>query len=314
MKNIDAKLIKLHQEINRKEKLKIHLSHLDEMIKVRAEEKEVLATSLAKEENDVIEMENLSLYALFTMILGTHEKQLEIERQEYLHAFLLYRGVEENYTALIEERDLLSKSLKGLQGAEEEFERLVEKKDMLLRSTSKYTKELDTLNAEITRFKMQIEEIDTAINKGNASKNHLHKIIINFEQMKEWGFQNRYSGSSSVLSKTKEIRDHIYKANKYLQKYEDQLFAVSTHFNINLEKQIKNLEAFLDRFVNDLITDWVVNNKIQNSAHLVTSMMDTITKLNGSLEYERAKIEKYLEEDSELKGHLILELINKNKF
>lgn len=312
MKNIDDKLIKLYEDINRRENLIIHLTHLDETIELKGEKKERLAISLAKEEKDVIKMENLSLYALFSMILGTHEQQLEIERQEYLHALLLYRGVDENYSSLIKERDLLKKSLKGLHGIDKEFDRLVEKKDKLLKSESTYSKELDVLNKQITRFKNQVKELETAINKGNASKNHLHKIIFNFKQMKDWGFQNRFPGSSSMLNKTKDIRNNIYKANINLQKYEDQLFAVSVHFDINFEKQIKNLEAFLDRFVDDLITDWVVNNKIQNSTNLVISMNDTITKLNRSLEYEKAKIQKYLEEDIDLKGHLILELINKS--
>ena len=82
-------------------------------------------------------------------------------------------------------------------------------------------------------------------------------------QLEKWGFERRYPGSSSMMKKTKTVQKQINVANRYLQKYEDQLFTISAHFNINFEKQIKNLEAFLDRFVDDLITDWVVNNKIQ---------------------------------------------------
>ena len=155
------------------------------------------------------------------------------------------------------------------------------------------------------------KEIDYAINKGDLAKKYLHKIVFNLNQVNEWGFQGRVKNSSSMLRKSKAIQKEMYVANKFLQKYEDQLHDITVHFNVNFEKQIKNLEAFLDRFLDDLITDWIVNNKIQNSVNMVASMMDTITKLNGSLEFHKSKVEKYLEEDIDLKGHLILEFIKK---
>ena len=313
MKEIDAELIRLYNEINRRENLKIHLVHLEEMIAARAKEMDTLSRSLAKEEGDVRAYENLTLYSLFAKVLGTHEKQLEIERQEYLHALMLYRGAEENYASLVKERHILKKSLSSLHVLEREFDRLLEEKDELLKNAPTYPTDLIALNERIASFELQIKEIEIAVSKGMAAKKYLHKIIFNLKKLEEWGFQGRYSGSSSVIRKTKEVQKQIYTSNKFLQKYEDHLFAISAHFNINFEHQIKNLEAFLDRFVDDLITDWVVNNKIRNSAYMVTSMIDTITKLNSSLEYEKSKIQKFLEEDNDLKGHMILEYIQQNK-
>ncbi len=313
MKKLDAKLIRLYKEINRRENLKTHLTHLEKMIELKAQELEDMGRYLAKEERDVEAYENLTLYSLFSRVLGTHEKQLEIERQEYLHALMLHRGVEESYANVVKERQILLKSLNSLHVLEREFDRLIEEKDELLKTSPKYPKELVTLNERIASFEEQIKEINTTISKGLAAKKYLHKVLFNLNQLEQWGFQGRFVGSSSMIRKTKQVQKQIYAANKFLQKYEDHLFTISANYDINFKHQIKNLEAFLDRFVDDLITDWVVNNKIQNSGHLVTSMMDTITKLNSSLEYEKSKIHAFLDEDEELKGHLILELIQKNK-
>ncbi|MEM9545582.1 MAG: hypothetical protein AAGA77_06390 [Bacteroidota bacterium] len=311
MKKLDAKLIRLYKEINRRENLKIHLVHLEQMIEAKAEEMDIMRVSLEKEEKDVATYENLTLYSLFSKVLGTHEKQLEIERQEYLHALMLYRGLEENYANLVGERQLILKSMKSLHSLEREFEKLLEEKDQLIKNEPDYPEELNTLNQRIASFAEQIKEINITISKGQAAKKCLLKLIFNLNQLEQWGFQGRYPGSSSMLRKNKQVKKQIYGANNYLQEYEDHLFTISTHNDLNFKHQIKNLEAFLDRFVDDLITDWVVNKKIQNSAHLVTSMMDTITKLNSSLEYEKAKIHAYLDEDEELKGDLIVELIQK---
>lgn len=313
MKNIDARLIRLNQEINRREKLKIHLIHLDEMIQTKGVEKDALAEVLAKEEDDLAAYENLTLFSLFSKILGTHEQQLEIERQEYLHALMSFRGVEEVYNSLIQERDFLIKSLKGLHAVEKEFDLLVKKKDKLLQGAEGYPIEMVVLNARIASYTTQVEEINLAITKGREAKKHLHQIVFNLSQLKKWGLEGRVSSSSSMVKKTRAVQNDIYAVNKYLLAYEDQLFSISTQFDMNFQKQIKKLEAFLDRFLDDLITDWVVNNKIKNSAHMVTSMVDAMTMIEEVLEHEKKKIKQFMEEDIDMKGHLILDLIQRNK-
>lgn len=313
MKETDDKLIQLNEEINRRKNLKIHLDHLEDLIQAKKEELRVLSSILEKEEKDVIDTENVSIYSIFSTILGTREQQLEKERQEYLHALMVYKGVEGKYKELVKEKKLLSKSLNGIYVLEREFDRLIAVKEELLKKMGNYPKEFVFLNDKISGYKIQIKEIESAVDKGNTAKRRLHRIIISLKQIEQWGFEGKSINSNAVQRKTKSTQKEIYAADVLLQKYEDKLYDISVHFNVNFKRQIKNLDAFLDRFVDSLITDWVVNNKIENSIHLVNNMIDNITKLIGSLEYQKKKVEKYLEEDTDLKGQLLLEQINKNK-
>lgn len=312
MKDIDDKLIKLNKEINRKGKLLIHLKHLNQLIRQKKKEKLNLSKVLGKEENDYLKLQKRNIYNIFASVLGTIDKQLEKEKQEYLHALLMYQGVKKLYSSLVSEKKILVKSLNSLHVIERKFDQLIAKKEKLLKKAQNYPEELVFANDRIANFKIQIKEIETAITKGKTAKRYLHKIILNLRTIEQWGFQGLDLTNSQMKLKTNKAQREIYNANNFLQNYEDQLHDISVHFSVNFNKQIKNLEAFLDRFVDSLITDWVVNNKIENSIHLVNSMMDNITKINGSLEFQKKKVSKYLKEDEKIKTQMILEGINKS--
>ena len=182
-----------------------------------------------------------------------------------------------------------------------------------MKTQSSYPEELVTINQRIASFKTQIKEIEVAIRKGSSAKRFLHKIILNLKTIEDWGFKGRNMTSNSMQRRTKSTQKEIYRANNFLLNYEDQLHDLAEYSSVNLDKEIRDLDAFLDRFVDSLITDWVVNEKINNSIHLVNNMIDNITKLNGSLEYQQTKVEAYLDEDLDLKAKLIMDLIQKNK-
>jgi len=313
MNKVDQKLVRLNNEIHRREKLRIHLTHLDEMIAAKKVEMDKLAITVAKEEDDVLALENVTIYTLFSVVLGTLERQLEKERQEYLHALLIYKGVKKNYQSLKKEKELLVKSLNGLHAIEREFKRILKLKEEILEKVDSYPEDLVVLNDRISNYTIQIKEIVSAVKKGETAKRYLHKVILSLKQMQHWGFEGRDLKHGNMQRKSKATQKEMYTANNFLQKYEDQLHDISVYFGVDFHRQIKNLEAFLERFVDSLITDWVVNNKIENSIHMVNNMIDTITKLNGSLDYQKAKVKEFRKEDNELKAQIILDLIDKNK-
>ncbi|MDF1696534.1 MAG: hypothetical protein P1U56_11900 [Saprospiraceae bacterium] len=313
MNHIDQKLLELNEEILRKQKLRNHLKHLNDRIVKKKNEIGSLKKKLDKEHRDVLRIEKHNIYSFFAIILGTIEYQLEKEKQEYLHALMMYEGAEEALKSLNEEKSILSRSLNGLINVEKMFDKAVEEKDKLLKKFGEYPQTLLTANNRIANFNSQITELDAAIRKGNQAKKYLHKIILNLKTMEEWGFAGKNFTTRSMQRKTKATQKDIYTANNFLLNYEDQLQDLAENCSVNLDKEMQDLEAFLDRFVDSLITDWIVNNKINNSIHLVNSMSDNITKLNSSLDYHKSKVKTYLDEELDLKAELILELIPKNK-
>lgn len=96
MQEFDQELLDLYKEINQKEKIRIHLKHLQEVIKKKTVALDLINQQLNQQERDLAQLDGLNIHSIFSFILGNKEEQLEKTRQEYLQSFLKHRGLEEN--------------------------------------------------------------------------------------------------------------------------------------------------------------------------------------------------------------------------
>lgn len=312
MKNIDTQLLELYEEIERKEKLKSHLSNIRKMIVEKQEQLHLLEINLAKEELDVVRLEQLNLYSIFKTVLGNKNEQLEKERQEYLQVFLQCRGVRENIERLTQEKEILEKSFSSLHNIEGEFSELLQQKENLLwQQAENYPPELATFNENLSSFQSKIGEINKAILEGEKAKKFLHRIIVGLGKIELWGNSESHSIIAKVNREADRVRSDIYVANNHLQRYEDELRDLSDHFGLDYANEINTLNLFLQQFIDCLITDWVVKNKIENSLHFVANIVDKMSLINAMLQQESEKTEAYIREEERMKGQLILLQIKK---
>ncbi len=311
MYDLDTQLLELYQEIKRKEKLKIHILNIRKLIGQKQEQLNFLEKDLAKEELDVVRLEQLSLFSIFKTILGNKKEQLEKERQEYLQVFLQCKGVRENIETLMDEVEILEKSFSSLHAIDKEFRGLLIKKEKLIKEKKdNYLPELNRLNENISNFQSKINEITVAIKEGDRAKKFLHKIIVGLGKIEQWGDHDSTSVISKINREANRVRSDIYVANNHLQKYEDELRDLCDHFGLGYTDEIENLNLFLKRFIDCLITDWVVKNKIENSLHFVANIVDKISRINAMLEQEAEKNLEYIKVEEKLKGQIIVSNIN----
>lgn len=308
MNQIDEALTKLYLEIQRKEKVAIHLRQLKTQIELKTNELSQLDEILAKESKDLDRLEKTNLYTLFQFILGNKATQLERERQEYLQTYLKRKSVFQNIRSLKKEQEILERNQASRYNIEETFSELVEKKEALLKAYPNYKEQIEVHNKSIAAFKMNIEAIENTIRKGNTARKHVHKVIIDLGKVDIWGELQSNAGKSKLNRVIDRVHKDIYIARKYLQKYENELIEISAHFQYDHRKQVLLFDQLVDQFIDSLITDWVVKSQIVNALSILNNIVDKISRMNASLEYELTKVEAFLAEEEEAKAKSIIEL------
>lgn len=314
MKELDKKILAIYKELQRKEKIQIHLNNLLELMERKTAELKKIDRLVSKEEEDIKRLEKLNLFSTFQFILGNKEQQLEKERQEFLQAVLKRKGLIENIKAIEKEKTVLQRSFMSLHDIELEFEKLITEKTELLKKNNSYPATLNRYNEKLASFDSRIRELNVTIKQGEKAKKELHKIIVNLGKIDNWGYDS--SQPSTITRVNRQIdrtHKHVYNANNFLQRYEEELLDLSDHFELEFRREVQMLEKFLDQFIDCLITDWVVRSKLENSINLVLHVIDKITLISSMLEYEIEKTNNYIKEEKKMKANTIINLIkNKN--
>ena len=100
------------------------------------------------------------------------------------------------------------------------------------------------------------------------------------------------------------------KVDALFLKFEEELHDVSTHFKLEYENDIHYYQDFLDTFLNNLITDYVVRKKIKNSLTGIEATMDRVEMTLITLHHEIKKTKQFKADDRELKRKLLLDAVD----
>ncbi len=308
MHQLNKEIITLYKSLKRKEKIGIRLDNLKTLIAQKELQIKNLDKRLAKELADVTKLENRNFYSLFQTVLGDKAQQLEKERQEYLNAFLHKKGASQDLAELKKEQLMLEETYSSQFNIEYQLEKLLDQKEIqLLALNHDLETSILAANKRIINHQNKIEEIKQAITEGKHTKKILRKMVMDLNQVEDWGASTSKRNSTAKNNQLiKKVERDTMKANKFLQRYEEELTDLSIHFRIDFSKQINTLRNFLDEFVDSLITDWIIKRKIDNAMHLVEHIFDKISRINGSLEQEITKTKLFLESEEAQKQMLLI--------
>ena len=103
-----AKFIEEHQSL---QLAKSHLAELNRRIEENTWILKQLEDILEKEYQDVQQFEKMSVRGIFHKVLGDAQQQLEIEKQEYLHAVLKHKEQVQMLKMLEFERQVLEEKM-----------------------------------------------------------------------------------------------------------------------------------------------------------------------------------------------------------
>jgi len=302
------KLLEEHQILKKAE---IRLKELSNDINQSRQEMVVLEKLVQKEFEDVENLEKMGMKALFHKVLGNQEAQLEKERQEYLQVSLKYDQVRKSIELLEFEQNILQKksgSISAIEARLNELSRIQEKE--LINMQGEGAMEIRKINSQIeTQQRLKID-VNEAAKAGVKSLECIDGVVAGLQQAHKWG-QWDMSGRNPMSNHLKytaidKAKDWAYEANRQLKLFEKELLDVYRQIPQDFQLHLDSFNRFIDVFFDNLITDWIIQQKIYNALNNTLNIRDKVVRMLKTLETETPRIDQNIEELEISKKQFIL--------
>ena len=284
-------LEKIKSRINKLEELNAIQRHYEmtkEELLNEEQNLKMLEKKLDSELKDIEKLEGLSVKSLFHKVLGSKEEQLEKEKQEYLQVSLKYKEHVKGIELLEYELNLLGKKVADVSVLQREIEHLkgIREKEIMA-SHSHLRNVLVDIYHKVDSGNQRLAEYQQAYDAGKGAMASVQRVADHLRQAKKWGDWDQMSKARHYdRRKHTEIDraiDQAYQAKHQLKIFANELRDVGINIG-QLDIQIDSLGGFLDVLFDNLITDWVVQNKIKNALRNAESTYDRIHRLVKNLE------------------------------
>lgn len=287
LQELGARLSRNIEQKRLKQKLEQDLIAVEAELQDKSARFAELGAQLDKEHVDVKKLEQMSLTALFYQVLGSREEQLEKERQELLSAQLRYGQTERQLEYLQEEKRSLLERLEQLAGVESEYESLLSEKERVLRQSDQaVTKDLIAFSEQMAELSAELREITEAIAAGKDVIAELEQVIESLESAGNWGIWDMFGGgllSTAIKhSRIDEARSGVDAVQAKMSQFKRELSDVQKH--VDLQIHIGGFASFADFFFDGLITDWIVQSKIEDSLRQSKQAKEQIARAIRDLE------------------------------
>lgn len=272
------------------QKVDMHFADLTARLKKETKEIGILSDLLEKEEKDLEKLESAGIKSLFYKILGDKEKQIEKERQQYLQTALKYNELSKSIDLIVYEKELLENKLGRLQIVEQRFEKLIKLREKeLLRSDSEAGRALLALSKKIDTRQIELKDIDEAIIAGNEALKHVHALENQLQKARSWGQWDTYGdGTGSGWIKHQAVdraREMLHRVRHALLNFQKELSDVYEDAYIDINLRMEKIDRFVDIFFDNLITDWIVQQKIKKA-------LDNVTNTKGQVKYALKRLKE----------------------
>jgi hypothetical protein len=296
LEELNNQLIEIKEKTRKRQKLLADLARTQQMLAQQRSRLHELDAELKKEGCDVEKLQGLSLTGLFHTILGSKDKQLEKERQEYLAAKLKHDECADSVSALDREQADLKEKVTALGDPESQYKAILDKKEKLIAETGEQNaRRLGDLSEELADARSDVRELQEAIDAGKAVLTGVDAVIDSLRSAKNWGTWDMIGGgliSTAVKhSRIDRARASAHQVQQLLRSFQRELADVGATSDITID--IGSFATFADYFLDGLIVDWIVQSRIANSLTSATELRDkvqtTVAHLEQSLQQAQNK-------------------------
>ena len=272
-----------------------------------------LENKIEKEYKDYERLSGKSIKGLFYSVLGNKEKQLEKERQEYLQLTMKYEEVKESLGMITFEIDVLLKKTKEFELTGTKLEDLKNRRqEQLLRYNSHEAAELRRIVDRQDSLTILSIDVEEALMVSRELQQSINQMIHFLRTARSWGRWDSAGGrgriykynKNSNIDKAKQVSHRI---QHLLDQFEREVQDVYPHFDgIQVNFDLDRFGGFVEMFFDNLISDWIVQQRIVNTLNLAKSLMDRVVRTSQSLEVEHKKSKEEMAQ-LEDRRHAILE-------
>jgi hypothetical protein len=301
MTDLHQQLKESIKELEQIRKVKVHIAELHTRL---AEEEKALAVMeqvLTKEQRDVEALEREGLTTMFRKFIGDREEKLDKEREEYLRASLRFNELFKSVELIRFELDLLSKKEQSQETLERRIETLIAYREKeLMDIDPKVALVLKGINQQtdkLHKFNAEVEEAYAAGAKALEVVRGAEQSLINAKLMGQrdmWGSRQHGTGHAKhqAIDRAREL---AYSSRHELIRFGNELRDVYKDVKLQLNMEIEDFGRFADVFFDNLISDYLVQQKISKSLVNITGTRQQLDIALQRLDQERTVIREKLE-------------------
>ena len=284
----------LTQEITKLKTIEMHYMNAMRDLKKAENQYDELEKQLHNEYADIEALENLTLKGVFHSILGDKKKQLEEARQEYLQVTLKHNECKTNIETLQFEIKILKQKTDLLLELERELKSLQKiREDELKIEDSPKGIQLRSLLAQIDENIANTTRNDEISNTGKKAMKKLSMASLALQEAKNWGnwdmmHKKHRLGDYYKHSAIDDAKKFAFDAKRELINFERELDQIGLKMNSS-QLDISSLSSFLDIFFDNLITDWIFQQKIKKTLSNLNIIIDDVKYTLGIIDNMQTK-------------------------
>lgn len=306
----DAALAELREKIRRKKKAQNLLAHFSEDAARLNSVMEDRKKEYEQEQAESDDLQSATLTLLFYSLLGMKEDKLSKEESEALAAKAAYETAKAELDHVLNRQVELRAEIRSLGNCERYYEEmLAEKKAWLLANKEAVNAEVEALEAQKAAIMADSKELKEAMESGQYALRVANSIVAALQSAQLLSIKDTMPSGRGGRSIGASVRDDeidvkkrnalvrlnnsVQSLDKYLQDFAAELKDVS---DIPMEYQLPTTRfgstlMFIDRWVDDLISEIVVDAKLNAMEKQMRPLLDAITPIVAGLEQEYAKRE-----------------------
>jgi hypothetical protein len=308
------------QSYHNVDKVKSHLKEVNRKLDEQYARLKFLKEQMEKEYEDYAKLEKGSLKGWFYSVLGSKEKQLEKERQEYLQVTLQYDECKNSIELLEYEQEVLKKKVEDFPALKKKVKELkIQRVKELKESGSAYGKALMRINDKVDDYQLKVRDIEDALEIGRQAISLLDTMVSYLKSARNWGNWDMYSGNRgggywtayqkhTNVDKAKALS---YKIKFVLQRFDEELERIyGEGSGAAYQIKIEGFSKFTDIFFDNLISDWIIQQKIINALNSVRSVNDQVNRICQTLDHDAKSLQEKINSLLKEKEQIILDSAN----
>ncbi|PAV28883.1 hypothetical protein CIL05_14755 [Virgibacillus profundi] len=293
-KDLNGQLVQIKGKMSKKKKWETQLT--DYRVELSGIEDTIteLEGQLTEEMKDVKKLEGIGLTSLFQTFFGEKEEKLRKEKQEVVGVQLQLKEAGKTKKEINESIMELENKLQDVVTIESEYQNILAvKEEMIHASNSASARELYDLSEKEGDIQAYITELNEAINAGETVKYALANAVTSLESASGWGTFDMFGGgmiSGAIKhSHIDEATAYIHQAQTKMRSFQKELLDVNETAQLHVD--ISGLLKFADFFFDGILSDWMVQGRIQDSLEQARSQQSNIGRITSNLNVETGKKE-----------------------
>jgi len=281
MNSTSKKISKVQIKIRELEKVKTHLKDLTHKMNLLLKEQKDLKKIMIEKDELVKDLEGLSLKGIFHKVLGNKEEQIEKGRQDFLEVFLKLEEVNKAIDSLEFEKNILAEKGGKQKAYKDELKSLMKQREKeLLHSNTKAGRRLKRIAKLMDQSKLMVWEIGEAEQAGALAVRKLEEINHFLKSATNWGGGMRSNDRWMAYRRQSNIdraKQSAHQARQQLYVFQRELadiYSQTPDYAGGL--QLDLYQGFLATLFRNLISDFVLQQKIRNTLGNVNSVKDSV--------------------------------------